>query len=124
MQIKTYNYNSTISLDELISYLNKFSKEIKSNNVKYIELKIKLSHSNGSEFLVPTGLNSHSINIKSKMKSFTMILKKNTILIEKYYNKNEIFSQIQFHYKEIIYADFIKANDKKLLFLKTFTEKI
>nr|YP_009690456.1 hypothetical protein Schpa_000064 [Schizopora paradoxa]QEG57236.1 hypothetical protein Schpa_000064 [Schizopora paradoxa] len=122
MQMKTYNYNSIITFDELISHLNKFTKDFK-DNVKYIEIQIKLSHSNGSELVVPTGLSVFNINIQSQMKSFTMILKKNTKLIQKYY-KNDTFTKIHFHYKEIAYTKFINANDKKIIFLNTFTEKL
>lgn len=123
MQMKTYNYNSIITFDELISHLNKFTKDIKTDNVKYIEIKIKLTHSDGTELVVPTGLSVLSINIKSTMKKLKIILKRNTKLIQKYY-KNDHFSKIHFHYKEIAYAEFIKANDKKIIFLNTFTEKL
>ena len=64
--------------------------------------------------------------LKKYLKSFNYI-NKNLKLLQPHY-KNDIFSEIQFHYKEITYIDFIRSsqdNNKLLLqkFIKTVETK-
>ena len=126
MQIKTYKYNNIISLENIVSFINLFKKDI-YDDVKFIEIQIKLVHSNGSEIVNLTGNDIFKVNSHSKMKIFMRIINKNVKLLQPHY-KNDVFSEIQFHYKEITYIDFIRSsqdNNKLLLqkFIKTVETK-
>ena len=100
MQIKTYKYNNIISLENIVSFINLFKKDI-YDDVKFIEIQIKLVHSNGSEIVNLTGNDIFKVNSHSKMKIFMRIINKNVKLLQPHY-KNEIFSEIQFHYKDML----------------------
>ena len=58
-----------------------------------------------------TGSDIFKINSHSKMKIFMSIFNKNIKMLQPHY-KNDIFSEIQFHYKEITYIDFIRSPHK------------
>ena len=123
MQIKSYKYKTIISLENIVSFINSFKKDT-HDDVKFIEIQIKLVHSNGSEIVNITGSDTFKVNSHSKMKIFMRIINKNVKLLQPHY-KNEIFSEIQFHYKEIAYSDFIRSpqKDNKLL-IKNFIETV
>lgn len=111
MQIKFYKYNTIISLENIVSFTNTFIKDT-YDEVKYIEIQIKLVHSNSSEIVNLTGNNIFKINTHSKMKQFNSNLKKSIKLLQPHY-KNSIFSEIQFHYNEISYSRYITVNSSR-----------
>ena len=100
MQIKSYKYNNIISLENIVTFINSFKKDT-YDDVKFIEIQIKLVHSNGSEIVNLTGNDIFKVNSHSKMKIFMRIINKNVKLLQPYY-KNDVFSEIQFHYKDML----------------------
>ena len=79
MQLKKYNYQSSISFDEVLNHLKQFKSEIK-NEVKYIDLHIQLKHSNNS---IEVDLcKSAKINIQSQMILFIRLLKNNCRILQ------------------------------------------
>ena len=106
MQIKTYNYQSIILFENVIPHLNQFKSEI-LNDVKYIEIHIQFIHSNGS--IEVELCKSIKINIHSKMIHFISHLKKNCKVLHRQF-KEVNFTEIQFHYKEISYSEYINPS--------------
>ena len=122
MQLKKYNYQTTILFKNVIPHFNQFKSEIKKD-VKYIEIHIQFINSNDSIEVVLC--KSIKINIHSKMIHFIKLLKKNCQSLRPQF-KEEIFTEIIFHYKVISYSEYIKpsARYSKKVFIQRLKKLI